>query len=205
MSEVLGSTTEAVRRLEARGIAPRRARRLLVEGLKSGEVAAFFVRPFDHKRKRADPGKLTDELIDVGDEPSASVALMLEPDTIGGGTSMVILRPQLEVNLLDVDRLAERLCGRTTDETPKNRGGRPAAHNWDAALAQAVTRIWQYDLPKHRDDLSGELLDWFERTSPKPPERRTIEKKVAGWWALLQLIAAAHCELRPSDSSRGGT
>jgi len=59
-------------------------------------------------------------------------------------------------------------------------------------------RVWQHGLPAFQDHLSAELGQWFDSIFENPPDLRTIEKYVAQWWSLLQLLDVAKCELQPS-------
>jgi len=158
-----------------------------------------------HGRERRDVrgAEIADLWFDFGrttedDRPAEPAALVGDEDEPGVWSLAIrIVPPQLEIDLLDLDRYAETVLGKPIQQPEraptKDRGGRPAVHDWRRAMRQVLLRVHEYGVPATKDELTGELLDWFAGAFEEPPDQRTIEKFVSDIWPQ------GRCELQPRE------
>lgn len=184
-----GSPAEAAALIGGRyRLAPEEAQELVTNGLRSGRVGAVYVSPSGERR----PATLADcaDRLDFG-EQRVRPALIAD-DGAGGAWRLVIVTGDLEVDFVGLIAYAEAIIGRRTEAAPaKDRGGRPATHDWRLATRQILLRVYEHGLPATKAELVGELLDWFDLGSQEPPDLRTVERFVSAIWPQ------GRCELRP--------
>jgi hypothetical protein len=133
------------------------------------------------------------------DDSQADPVLVGDADEPGAWSLGIrIVPPQLEIDLLDLDRYAETVFGKPLQDPgnapAKDRGGRPAVHDWHRAMRQVLLRVREYGWPATKGELTSELLDWFALHFTEPPDPRTVERFVAAIWPH------GPCELRPRDA-----
>lgn len=171
------------------------ARQIVVDAIHTGVPTRIV--EIDGTQRPASPAELDDELIwSTGHHP-----ILAWGETDGGHSIFEAITRTLEISAPEALSYAARALGvpaETGADAARDRGGRRPTHEWMEAQAQVIQRVWQHDLPGSKDQLTRELLDWFERASTAAPDRRTIERKIAEWWPLLERLAAiSSTELRP--------
>lgn len=79
----------------------------------------------------------------------------------------------------------------TSGVTWKGKGGRPAAHDWDALYGWAARRVHDQGLPATQAELVREALDWLgAKGDDALPDESTVRRKLAGFWRALVSPAA---------------
>jgi len=182
----VGNAAEAAAWLgEKYPLSPERASQLVTDGVFSGEVSAVWIDSHG-RRREATPADFAKPL--DFDPPTPESAIVPEGDAVAGFSMVIrIIEDDLEINLLSLDRFAEKLLGAapavsSEPELQKNRGGRPRKHNWGRAIGQIMLRVRDYGMPSRPAELVRELSEWFGRTSSEPPDQRHIERFVADIW-----------------------
>jgi hypothetical protein len=196
---IVGDEADAIERVVERyRQPPAGAGQAFRDGLRAGEVKAVWVRP-GGERIVASPLDFTDDAFD----DALIGPTMLINDGQPGGFSIAIARSTLEINLLSLDRFCDAVFGRPDERVEaapdKDRGGRPARHDWAGVEAQAFARVWHHGIPKSKNELAGEIFDWLARTVLAPPDLRSVEKEVAKLWPKLIAMVEGPCALEPRE------
>ena len=64
----------------------------------------------------------------------------------------------------------------------RNRGGRPAVHDWDAFIREMMRRANSPDGLPDRPALFREMMQWFEDNYGRMPSESTLRDKIAAWY-----------------------
>lgn len=175
------------------GLDIEQAREMVTDGVQLGRIPA---RLFDRGNPRpAALGELHAELIwSTGLTP-----ILLGPIEADGAHQLNIIRPTIEISLADALAYAAAALGAAPQAQPpalapaRDRGGRPAEHDWRAATRQVLLRVREYGWPATKSELVAELLDWFARRTSEPPDESTVRRFVGAIWP----DDGAECELEP--------
>ena len=137
--------------------------------LSSRELALAF----DAENPPAEP-----EVRPIGEPPRAAIIRPTEASLMNSSSGTAT------VGQVVPSKLSSMTDGERELTTPRNRGGRPPIHAWEAFWIEVACWAAKNDLQlDDRPELRRHMLAWFAKHSSAPPDDSSVDKKLSALYA----------------------